>query len=1621
MAKLHSALTNAELHNPKGITAESTASILALNQSTSVITASADFVPSSTQTYDLGSTSHVWQEIYVATSSINFVNPAGTVVHQIKSTDSGIVFTSGSTGIVSNVSGSILSGSALHIQGNAKVTGDLTLGGQITLGDADSDDIVFEAEVSSSLIPNNDNAFDLGKSSQQWKDIYVNGIGYIDQLGTDGDPVSAYINAGEIDGVTLGAETAVGAITSTGTITGSAVYGTLLGQNTTTGVKTITIEANSTINQDVSTDANATLGTLGVGNVTSTGIVSGSSVYGTTIGQNRTDGLKTITIEANSIINQDLSTDADATLGTLGVGNVSSTGTVSGSVVYGTTIGQNTTGGLKTITIESNSTVNQDLTTDAAVTFATVDTGQGANELYDMNQNVLTTSSPTFAGITVSGGGLVLTGAATDVDLIDNNASALSFDASGKTGILEIITTDNSEKVKMSNDLEVVGDISGSMTSTGSFSRVTADNGAFIIDNAKLSGSSVTTGSFGAVVMSEVIGNWTNAGNTVADGGTVTTIDINGGTIDGVGNVNSTGTITGSAVYGTTIGQNRTDGLKTITIEANSTVNQDLTTDASPTFAGLTSTGDITLTGQATDVDLIDNNSSAVSFDASGKTGILEVVTTNAAEKVAMSAGLTIEGFVTASGGISGSTAHFNEIKHNTATGLHQLTLNEDLTVSDGTNVVLAAAGQANTFTMNESLTVGDGNSGTLTYSGASKTLTVEDSATVDQDLTKDANVQFASATLTGTLTAQEIIVSSSVSYITASFASGSNILGDTSDDTHKVTGSLQVSGAADVLGNLTVATDSAFTLGASGTQWSNVYTDNLTLDGQGRIDLDDDLDTSIRASADDVITIEAAGADQVAFTDGTIEPVTSDDIALGTTSKMFSDLFVGSGGVINFNNGNMTVTHVAGRLDIDGGELRNDGLISGSSALWIGGGSSYMSSSAGSLKLTGNIVGVGNITSTGTITGSAVYGTTIGQNRVDGVKTLTIEANSTVNQDLSSDASPTFAGADFSDGNIANVGDIDADSISIADAASGLNINFGGNTTKNKITLGHNLADALSFISGSTKQITFITTAGSTQLDVNVNSTFNGTTIADLGTVTTADINGGTIDGATIATSDVTVGSGKTLNVSAGTLTTSTAQKLAIVQGVGGDTDIGAHDLRAATLTADGLTATRVVFAGTDGVLSDDSDMTFATDTLTVTKLGAFEAAGAINFASQNMTNVDIDSGTIDGVSNVNSTGTITGSAVYGTTIGQNRTDGLKTITIEANSTVNQDLTTDAAPTFAGLTSTSDIVLTGQATDIDLIDNTATALTFDAGAGGLSVLTIDTSNSAERIVINGDVSASGDFRSISTSTGSFGHLEVNTISGSGTILAAAALTLSETPLDVTSGGTGTETLANKAVLISQDSGTDTIGTAVMDANGELIIGGTAGPSVMAASTLAGTGIDATTGDGTVALSTSAAQTTITSIYATDLIMGEDNQTNIDFGTVNQISFNTNNAEDFRMVAGGTFHANADVVAFSSTIASDMNLKENITDMKYGLDDVMKLRGVEYDWKREDMGHDVGVLAQEVEAVIPELVKEYDGLRGKFKAVDYNKLVPILIESIKELKTEVDSLRVLTEIEEIKE
>jgi len=108
----------------------------------------------------------------------------------------------------------------------------------------------------------------------------------------------------------------------------------------------------------------------------------------------------------------------------------------------------------------------------------------------------------------------------------------------------------------------------------------------------------------------------------------------------------------------------------------------------------------------------------------------------------------------------------------------------------------------------------------------------------------------------------------------------------------------------------------------------------------------------------------------------------------------------------------------------------------------------------------------------------------------------------------------------DVGDGNISNVGVLEADTIQSDADGTGLNVNFDGDTGTNKLTLKDGLADALSITDGSADFMVFNTTAET--ITVGKNSTFASTTIADLGTVTTADIDGGTMDGVTLGATNV-------------------------------------------------------------------------------------------------------------------------------------------------------------------------------------------------------------------------------------------------------------------------------------------------------------------------------------------------------------------------------------------------------------------------------------------------------------------------------------------------------------------
>ena len=114
------------------------------------------------------------------------------------------------------------------------------------------------------------------------------------------------------------------------------------------------------------------------------------------------------------------------------------------------------------------------------------------------------------------------------------------------------------------------------------------------------------------------------------------------------------------------------------------------------------------------------------------------------------------------------------------------------------------------------------------------------------------------------------------------------------------------------------------------------------------------------------------------------------------------------------------------------------------------------------------------------------------------------------------------------------------------------------------------------------------------------------------------------------------------------------------------------------------------------------------------------------------------------------------------------------------------------------------------------------------------------------------------------------------------------------------------------------------------------------------------------------------------------------------------------NAQFLKNISGSQIEASGDVIAFGS---SDRNLKDNIQPIKNSLEKVDKIGGYTFVWNdKQDTyeGSDVGVIAQEIEEVLPEVVMT----RGSgYKAVKYEKIVPLLIESIKELKQEVDEIK----------
>jgi len=208
----------------------------------------------------------------------------------------------------------------------------------------------------------------------------------------------------------------------------------------------------------------------------------------------------------------------------------------------------------------------------------------------------------------------------------------------------------------------------------------------------------------------------------------------------------------------------------------------------------------------------------------------------------------------------------------------------------------------------------------------------------------------------------------------------------------------------------------------------------------------------------------------------------------------------------------------------------------------------------------------------------------------------------------------------------------------------------------------------------------------------------------------------------------------------------------------------------------------------------------------------------------------------------------------VFGSTL-----EGGSGLTITGNS-IAVDATVITGQTNEGTADNNDVLLIYDDTASALKKQTRAAFLTGTGVGNMNSFTISDGGTSQTISDGNTITFSGTSNEVevavsATDTVTIGlpsSITANLVGNVTGNVSGTAGGLSST-LTVASGGTGATSFADKAVIITQDSGTDTLAAAAMDANGELLIGGTSGPAV---STLtAGTGVTITNGDGTIEIS----------------------------------------------------------------------------------------------------------------------------------------------------------------------
>ena len=447
---------------------------------------------------------------------------------------------------------------------NLEVTGTTTFnGGTLTLGDSASDNVVFGADVDSSIIPDDDNTYDLGSSTQEWRNIYIDGTANVDALLADTAKIGDLTNDRVVIVGTSGEIEDSANLTFNGSIlttTNVVVTGdTDLGNATSD-----TITATGRFDSDLtpSTDNARDLGASGL---------EWKDLY-----LDGTAHIDTLDVDENAAIIGTL--DANGSKLTVGVGNTDVivrgdmrvTGIASfgnGTVTINETTVKTGTSNLHNVGIEiagvntlgadtpigENATIfnNGNATFAGQVTAATLDISgnidiDGTTNLdaVDIDGAVDMASNLTLAGNADFNGNLDVDGT-TNLDVVDidgavdmasNLVIAGNIDANGN---LDVDGTTDLDATNVVGTLTVTGDIAADnvtingntvSTSSGNLTIDSSGGTVAVSDNITVSGNGSVTGTF------DVDGATTLDGLTVAEGAAFSsTLDVDGATtLDGL-------------------------------------------------------------------------------------------------------------------------------------------------------------------------------------------------------------------------------------------------------------------------------------------------------------------------------------------------------------------------------------------------------------------------------------------------------------------------------------------------------------------------------------------------------------------------------------------------------------------------------------------------------------------------------------------------------------------------------------------------------------------------------------------------------------------------------------------------------------------------------------------------------------------------------------------------------------------------------------------------------------------------------------------------------------------------------------------------------------------------------